>query len=541
MKTKPHAASKKNRLPDFSVWAMAALSGLLLGLAFPPADWKWAVWVGLIPLLWAIERAKNQKQAFGLAYLAGFIFFLFNLHPLVSAHSWTGWAAESTAAFTRRMTQQWYFMQGIWIAFAVWCAFWWGLWATVVKRALSSVKPWLVWIAAPGAWVLFPEWARSRTTFGFAWGFLGNATANLSPIRQLACLGGVWLLGVIVVLWNLGWALAFSAGLKGNWRRPVLSVFFGMLAALAAGCWLLNRSLALSEPVRVAVLQRFKPSYVTDDFADNGFDRSYLPMIQKAIDQKAELLVLPESVALGTVALDGTSSKTKPPQWQHPRSSWDWQMASFLRGHPVALIVGLDTVEKGQDHNTLVAWSAEKPLGWYHKRHLVPFAEYQPWLWAPWAIQGKSTYVAGKGSQLISWNKLVLGGFICQEVLFPEATRESVRDGATLLVSGGNDGVFSDPAVARVHADAARIRAVETGRFIVRAMKTGISEVIDPKGEELVQSHSSKPVILLETVRACRERTPYVRWGDWVVALSAAVLAVLMFFALGTLKNRPPA
>lgn len=529
MKTKQHPASKRH-LPNFSAGA-AALSGLLLGMAFPPVDWKWAIWIGLIPLLWVIERTKSQGQAFGLAYLAGLVFFLINLHPLVSAHSWTGWAAESEAAFTRRMTHQWWFMQGIWLAFAVWCAFWWGLWALVVKRALAARRglSGLIWIVAPSAWVLFPEWARSQTTFGFAWGFLGNATADLSPVRQLASLGGVWLLSAVVVFWNLGCALACSAGPKGNWRRPLVLALSGMLIVFAVGGALLRRPLAFSEPIRVAVLQRFKPSYVTEDFAGNGFDRSYLPMIEQALKEDAQLLVLPESVALGTVTLDGTASKTKPPEWQHSRASWDWQMSSSLRGHPSsALVVGLDTVEKEQDQNTLVAWTSEKALGWYHKRYLVPFSEYQPWPWAPWAIRGKSTYIPGKGSQLIRWKAVVLGGFICQEVLFPSATRASVRDGATLLISGGNDGVFSDPAVALVHADTAQIRAVETGRFIVRAMKTGISAVIDPRGYELVRSRSSEPASLFQVVHACSQMTPYVRWGDWVVFSAGIIVLALL-------------
>ncbi len=531
MKTKPRAVSR-TWSSALSLWAQAALSGLLLAAAFPPVDWKWTVWFGLSPLLWAVKRAESQRQAFGLAYLAGLVFFLFNLHPLVSAHSWTGWASESTAEFARRMTRQWWFMQGIWLGFVVWCAFWWGLWAAFTKRVFSA-RPHLAWLAIPSSWILFTEWARSRTTFGFAWGFLGNATADLSLIRQWASLGGVWLLSAIVVLWNLGLIFVFSGGLKNNWRKALLSLIGAMLAVLAVGYLLLQQSPPLSAPIRVAVLQRFKPSYVTDDFAENGFDRSYLPMIQEALHEKAQLLVLPESVALGAVSLDGTSSKAKPSQWQHPRASWDWQIESFLRNSPAALIVGLDTVEKGEDHNTLVAWNAEGPLGWYHKRHRVPFAEYHPWPWPGWAIRGKSGYAAGKGAQLISWNGLALGGFICQEVLFPSAARESVRDGATLLVSGGNDGVFSDYAVARVHADAAQIRAVETGRFLVRAMKTGISDIIDSKGFELARSRSSDPVILFGVVRACRQKTAYVRFGDWVVVLSAIAFLGLMLVCRG--------
>jgi apolipoprotein N-acyltransferase len=154
----------------------------------------------------------------------------------------------------------------------------------------------------------------------------------------------------------------------------------------------------------------------------------------------------------------------------------------------------------------------------------VPFSEYQPAGWKRLAIRGRSQYSPGQGSQLIHLPDLALGGFICQEVLVPWVTRQSVRDGATLLVSGGNDGVFASPAVARVHADAAQLRAVETGRDVVRAMKTGISAVIDPWGRERERSRSSEPAMLVSEITPLTGHTPYVRFGDWLPWFSLALI-----------------
>lgn len=120
---------------------------------------------------------------------------------------------------------------------------------------------------------------------------------------------------------------------------------------------------------------------------------------------------------------------------------------------------------------------------------------------------------------------MVLGGFICQEVLFPSLIRQSVLEGATILVSGGNDGVFANPAVAQVHADAAQIRAVETGRYLVRAMKTGISAIIDPQGREQARSRSSEPALLLGMISPHQGMTPYVRFGDWLLWVAGLVIA----------------
>ena len=216
-------------------------------------------------------------------------------------------------------------------------------------------------------------------------------------------------------------------------------------------------------------------------------------------------------------------------------------MRHLLAGHPSELVIGSDTVERGEDHNTLVAWNTEGPIGWYHKRRLVPFSEYRPWGWGAWAIRGRSQYAPGRNSQLIHAPGMVLGGFICQEVLIPWVTRESARDGATVLVTGGNDGVFGDPAVAQIHADVAQLRAVETGRYVVRAMKTGISAIIDPHGRELVRTNSSEPALLVHPISPMTGQTPYVRFGDWVVWLAVVLLgACLAYDAVGG-RRRPTA
>ncbi len=101
---------------------LALFSGVLLGCAFPPVDLKWFAWVGLVPLLLTLERAPRPRVAFLYGYLAGLVFFVITLHPLVSVHAWSGWTAVTERQLAMRLTRQWWFMQGNWLAFSVWCA-----------------------------------------------------------------------------------------------------------------------------------------------------------------------------------------------------------------------------------------------------------------------------------------------------------------------------------------------------------------------------------------------------------------------------------
>ena len=125
--------------PNLVPAGLAAAAGLLAGAAFPPFDLKWLVWVALVPLVLAVARSSSPRAALGHGYTAGLVFFLSTLHPLVSAHSWIGWAAETPTALSARMTKQWWFLQVMWILFAIWCASFWALWAWGIKRLASRV------------------------------------------------------------------------------------------------------------------------------------------------------------------------------------------------------------------------------------------------------------------------------------------------------------------------------------------------------------------------------------------------------------------
>ena len=510
-------ASSSSRQSFVRTIALSLLSGVLLGLSFPPADLKWLVWVGLVPLLWAVDRCERPRRAFLLGSLAGLVFFLITLHPLVSAYTWTGWARETATQFAARMSRQWWFLHGIWIVFALSCALFWGVWAAALRR-LADGRPWRLVLFAPSLWILLAEWARAQmVTFGFTCSVLGNATADLAVIRQLAAFGGVWGLSVLVVLFNVGLSQALRTREAMPWKSMPVAVLGCLVGASLLGALLLAQPLATRGAFKAAALQYDKAVYTPADFLPNGLDRGFLPLVQEALQHQARLLVLPETIAVSAVTLDGSPSHVKPPERQSSRQDWDAQMQTVLADAGAVLVVGLGTVEQSRDYNSLVAWTRDGAAGWYHKRRLVPFAEYRPRGWGLWMIRGSSPYWPGQGPQLIRVQDLVLGGLICQEVLCPWITRESVRDGATVLVSGANDGVVADPAVARIHADAAQLRAVETGRFMVRAAKTGLSAIIDPQGREMVRSRMNTSELLMGQVVPQSSTTPYVRFGDWVV------------------------
>jgi apolipoprotein N-acyltransferase len=534
--------SEAGRRTAVQLLAAAVVSGAALAAAFPPVDQPWLVWVGLVPLLWVVERCAGAPRAAVCGFVGGLVYALIVMHPLTSSHVWAGWASGGEGDLVAMQTRQWWFLHVLWVLLAAWGGgVFWAFFAGTLKLLtggqVASGRTLLLLVLAPALWVVLCDWLRCNTLWTFHWAILGNSVAGFSHVRQLAALGGVWLLSGVVVAVNVAlFSLLPRRRDPLYWAAPTV-VACVLAVAYLAGSRHISSLEQKPRPIRAAALQFHKDKYTQGDFLASGLDRSYATLIRQSVTRDLDLLVLPESIALGAVRLDDSWSSSKPRERQVDLQDWTDFLLPILTENPTILTVGLDTVEGGGTYNSLVTWTARGPAGWYHKRRLVPFAEYQPRLWSTVASRGTSQYSPGSEVGIVQIGDLALGGFICQEVQFPGVARDIVLAGANLLVTGGNDGVFGDPAVAESHADMARIRAVESGRYMVRAMKTGVSAIIDPAGRELRRSAGSEGVLLEEDVATMEHRTLYVLAGDWVIGLSLLVV-VLAAVAPGIAARR---
>jgi apolipoprotein N-acyltransferase len=513
-------------------WLLPALvSGLLLGMAFPPVGASWLIWVGLVPLLWAIRHEERKFRAFFMGFVAGTIMSLLATRPLVSAHLWSGWQAGSAAELAARRSRQFVVLNVLWPVLALFLGLFWGAFSLSLSRMARGSLDRMA-VLGPPLLILLTEWLRSLATWDFQWAFLGNAAIGVKGARQLGALGGVWLLSWLVVLVNVGVLALLSRDKRPRrWTLPAGIVLLAILVLLV-GSWrasAVRSRLSGAGGLQVAALQYHRARNTFADYTPLGLEKAYLTLIGQVARGDAgrvELLVLPESIAYGVLSVDGSRTAVKPEAVHRSPDQWTSVMSSAMGAgeSEFAVVLGLDTVEQGALHNSLAFWTKSGLQSWYHKQRLVPFAEYQPAVLSLFGMRGQTEYKPGRASRVGSLLGIRIGGFICQEVLTARIPRRSTRDGAQILVSGGNDSVFASPAVAQVHADLARLRAVETGRYVIRAMKTGISAIIDPTGEEIKRSPSAEPLILVDRVTPLDALTPYVRFGDWPLALAALVV-----------------
>ena len=179
----------------------------------------------------------------------------------------------------------------------------------------------------------------------------------------------------------------------------------------------------------------------------------------------------------------------------------------------------------------------------YAKRRLVPFGEFVPMrsivevLVPVLADMGMldRDLDAGYDSEIVETPIGDAGSLICFDSIYEDLTLDAVRDGATYICLSTNDSWFRDSAGIYMHLRQAQMRAVESGRYIIRAADTGISAIITPTGECLDEKGALVEGVSIATIHSRTDRTLYSYIGNLLVYL---LIAVELALALTLLIDR---
>ena len=252
--------------------------------------------------------------------------------------------------------------------------------------------------------------------------------------------------------------------------------------------------------------------------------RVYGEMTREAVKDGAQIVVWPESIF---------------PYKMNKYSVLTKFVSNLAAECDVTLIVGaLYGGEDEKTYNTLYMVTPDGIISdtLYHKRHLVPFGEYVPMrdiimtLIPPLAELSAldDDIFPGTDTALFEteWGKL--GGLICFDSIYEELTRASALDGANLMMLPSNDSWWFSTSVETYQNETqAMLRAIESGRYLVRAGNTGISSIITEHGEHLAWLAPETKGIASAEVEMCTETTLYTRIGNLFVYLCAAFVLLL--------------
>ncbi len=165
------------------------------------------------------------------------------------------------------------------------------------------------------------------------------------------------------------------------------------------------------------------------------------------------------------------------------------------------IAVGSLEVSQNGLHNALYFFGPNGTLGEiYRKRQLVPYAEWIPFgssllKWFPYLDQlGRE--VPGRDPSVIPVGPLEVAPLICWESAFSDVVHDQIARGASVLAIATDDGWFGKSAGPYQHAQIAQIRAIESGRWVLRAAATGISGIIAPDGRWTQRSDLDEQVVI---------------------------------------------
>ena len=369
-------------------------------------------------------------------------------------------------------------------------------------RPADSVR---LLIVFPAAWLL-AEWFRGYLWTGYAWMQPGYTQIDL-PLSGFAPVLGNHAVGALIVVTS--GALLAAVLNRLSWQKALLVVALIWVTGFAL------KQIRWTQPagdtIEVALIQGNVPQELK---WKRHMHRKTLEMYRELTleNKDADLIIWPE---------------TAIPDYKHRVPGYLLGMREEMEKSDTDLLMGLfiKNMDSGRYYNSVISARG----GEYRKRHLVPLGEYVPFrsligFFNRWINIPMSDIDSGPVEQpLLVVAGQPVGISICFEDAFSRDVRRDLPE-ATILVNMSNDAWFDGSHESRQHHAMARMRALETGRYMLRATNTGITSVIGPQGEELKVAAPFEQQVLRASVTPFKGQTPYVFWGDAFILVLAIVL-----------------
>lgn len=452
---------------------VSLLAGLLLAFSLPPWGWWPLAFAAFFLFSRQLDEPSRRRRV-----KRGALFAL----------GWFGPSVFWMLDFT---------LPGYLIVLGLWGLFW-------ALVALACPPGRWRWLALPAAAVL-AELVR------WSWPFGGQPLATLpmtqvaSPLGPTVRLLGPLLLAALVVA--VGVAIdALSSGA----RRTGLAALAGVvLVVLLAGAAPDGHPTGTLD---VALVQGGGPqnTRAADTDEREVFERHLAA--SEGVDTPVDLVVWPENV----VNVEGPLAENREGD----------ELSALARALDTTLVVGAVEGDGDGFHNSAIAYDREgNEVDRYEKVQRVPFGEYVPLrgLLEPFAGDALPARdaIEGEGPATLDTPVGKLGVVISWEVFFADRARDGIGHGGEALLNPTNGSSYWLTIVQTQQIASSRLRAMETGRWVLQVAPTGLSAIVTPDGEVLGRTGVSERAVVQGTIQTRDGETIYTRLGDWPMAIVA--------------------
>lgn len=468
------------------------LSGILLGLSFPPVPLPYLIFAGLIPYLIVIEKRMTLAEINRFTYFTAFFFNIITLY-------WVGsWTKDADPFLMVAGTVLMFFNP---IVFLIPSTLYYYARKHFGLRTSLLLLPWF--------W-LFYEYIYSITDFKFPWLSLSNSLPYFLSYIQVAEWIGSYGLTILIVYVNVFgffcWKM-WKKEIKLRWAEPVILLSL-IILPIIYGQYKIKSELEIKGKVKVGLIQpNLNPNKKWElGNLDKQLDL-YLELSEKAIIQNAEIVIWPET-ALPVYLLSKRYTKYKS------------RIQNFVNETNITLVTGMPHAEFFYDlenapveakplknsngvytsYNSILYFAPGKKVEQYGKIKLVPFGEKVPLVdvfpvlgkWIKWNV-GISSWNTGTDTLVysteISQNSSVnICGIICIESIYPDFVSAFVNKDADFIAVVTNDSWYGNSSGPYQHKEISVLRAVENRKPVVRAANGGISCIINSLGHTITAS-----------------------------------------------------
>ncbi|MSP40113.1 MAG: apolipoprotein N-acyltransferase [Deltaproteobacteria bacterium] len=484
-----------NSLQFFLRFFLPVLAALLLAAPYIEPRLFLSVWLAFVPLLIAVQRAGSWRGAVFFGWLMGFAAHLIGFH-------WLTYTISVFGGFPLAASVP------IFLVYAASQALQLALFALLVRTigfGPLAIFPAVYWVVLEFLFPLLFPWHLANSQVSFLW------------LIQSADLVGPYGAGFVIMWINTALFHALRAPEKNQisaWL-PLAYAGLALIASLGYGYQRLEvvgAEMASARKLSVGAVQ-----------GNVGIDMKWNPALaQKNLAQhrsltagmdEVQLIIWPESAI---EAMIPEQLQALPleflPHFKSERSAFIFGAKSF-RGHP-------GQADMKAFNTAFMTDVRGRILGRYHKQVLLAFGEYLPFAkilaWLP-AMPLADGFSAGPGPVAFFFARGVrVAPLICYEDLMPQVARRFVSEArANLLVNLTNDAWYGNTIGPWQHLWLAQSRAIETRRSLLRVTNTGVTSLVNAKGEVVKTLPMFTAAVMQTEVDILNEETYYVRFGDW--------------------------
>ncbi len=500
-----------------------ALGAILTGLTLVFPKIGIIEWVSLIPsaislISIARDTSVRKRGLYGYGFFFFICFYLVNYHWFINLYPLDFVEGMTKGAALAVVFAGWF---GLSLFQASMGALVFVIFGVGVRTCTAKRIAPIGAVLAGALWATF-EWTQTLGWIGVPWGRLAIGQTEWLIGAQSASLFGSCFVTFMIVTVNFFAAYAIISVSKRRFFALTAAALFIFNTVVGAAIYLLDKNDA--ESVKISVVQG---NISSGEKWNSSLTYKTLDVYEKytveAAFEGAQIVVWSESAIPFNIDKNAVLQK---------------YVRRLASENNVIIFVGAFTYnEEGEQCNSIVAVHPDGTVSdtVYSKRHLVPFGEYVPMralfetLIPPLAELSMmpDDLAQGYESNVFYLEEGSIGSLICFDSIYDELARASVMEGAQMLAISTNDSWFLDSAALYMHNAQAKLRAIENNRYVVRAANTGVSSVINSRGEELYSLAPMTEGQITACVTLKDTHTLYTYIGNSFVYL--CVISVIVF------------